>query len=539
MSSEKEYIVTLKNPNDWNQFHDEMIKNISHNFIPNRSVHCTNDRPFSETQSHYMLSESEATNLLNDPRVLYVELDPDKDPTIEIRTTAQRYQTFDNSSNNVTYGMTNWGLLRSTSVSNPFATTSSVTANFNYNLTGKGVDIVVIDTGIAEHHPEFAVNVNGTGGSRVQDYDWTRLGVTGITALTGGSGINGFLGDCDGHGSNCASIAAGNTCGWAKDSAIYSIRAIGSDTGSNTDIVTGKTLGLISSSLVFDLVKAFHLSKPILSNGYRRPTICTNSWQYSKTYQNMQQTSWRGTIYSTTSTNSNYGEVSSSHGVRVNSVDVAMASAMSAGVIIIGAAGNSSHKCDIVGGIDYNNYWTDGSSIYYYHRGSTPGSGVAADTNNITWYSICVGALDNFSTERKASFSETGPRVDVYGPGVSIMGAYANRAVLGLNSVADPRLSGYYLNKISGTSQATPQVAGILACAAQVRPWMNQSMARSWISEHGLLNVLNEYTSSGTGYTNGYYLQGGTNSIIYMPFNSNQSITITGGVHVGAPIGAL
>lgn len=534
-STEKEFIVTLRNASDWDQFHNEMIKNIVHPFVPNRNTDCANERPFSETQSHYWMTDQEAAELRNDPRVLAVEWNPDDDPDVDIVPTARSNQQFDNSLF-ITASMRNWGLLRATSINNPFASTSSLIANYNYNLTGRGVDIVIIDSGVAENHPEFAVNEDGTGGSRVQDYDWTQLGVSGVTALSGGSGIKGFLGDCEGHGSNCASIAAGITCGWAKEAKIYSIRAIPSSTGSNTDIVTGATLGLISSSLVFDLVRAFHLAKPIQANGYRRPTICTNSWTYARTYSSMVQTSWRGTTYTTTSPTSSYGQVSSRHPLRVTSVDIAAANAMSAGVIIVAAAGNYSHKIDVIGGQDYNNSWTNGSTTSYYHRGSTPGSTTATASDGQTYNAITVGALDRVSPERKASFSETGPRVDVYAPGVNIAGAGSNNYG---TTVSDSRNATYKLSKLSGTSQATPQIAGILACTAQLRPWMNQNSARSWIIGNSLNNVLNQNSAGGTGYTNSYFLQGGSNKIGYMPFNRNETVTINGNFGINTPVRVL
>lgn len=522
--NKKEYIVTLYDPDDWDIFHDEMIKSGSHPFVPYRPIDCSNYRPISDKQAQYMLTDIEADQLRNDPRVELVELHIDEIPEVFIGPAATQNARFDKS-NTLSANMKNWGLLRSTSISNPF-TGNTLTTNYNYNLSGKGVDIVVIDSGVAENHPEFAVNPDGTGGSRVIDYDWTQLGVPGVTALAGGSGINGFLGDCDGHGTNCAVIAAGNTCGWARDARIYSIRAIPAFGGSNIDIITGNTLGLINATLVFDLVKAFHLSKtPDPLTGYVRPTICTNSWSYNITYQSMQQTFWRGTTYNTATRSATYGQVSSSHGFRYSSLEISMAEAMNAGVIIIGAAGNNSHKSDTSSGIDYNNYWTNGTSLYYYHRGSTPGS-ASAFFNGTQWEAITVGALDTATPERKASFSVTGPRVDLYCPGVYVMGGGSSN----YTNVSDPRNTTYKLSKLSGTSQATPQVAGILACLAQARPWMNQLEARNWIIKSSVVDLLDQNPSGGTGYNNLFNLQGGNNRIAYMPFNSSESVRVGTGL---------
>jgi subtilisin family serine protease len=520
---EQEYIVTLRNTDDWDQFHEEMLKKGKYTFVPNRVVVCTNERPLSNFQSHYMLNATEAEELRQDPRVGCVELHPNEQPNLTLRSTAHDYARYDNSST-ISSSMKNWGLLRATNISNPFEAGSSLTTNYNYNLTGKGVDIIVIDTGIAEDHPEFAANPDGTGGSRVVNFDWTTLGVTGVTALAGGSGTKGFLGDCDGHGSNCASIVAGNTCGWAKDAKIYSIRAIPSG-ASNTDIITGKSLGFVDIALVFDLVKAFHLNKPTETNGYKRPTICTNSWSFTTQYSGMVDTTYRGTVHSTTSPNTNYGQVSGLNGYhcsRVTSIDISAAEAMEAGVIVLGAAGNYSHKCDVEGGIDYNNHWSDGSWSYYYHRGATPGA-ASAILDGVRWESICVGALDRVTPERKAYFSETGPRVDLYSPGYYIMGSASTKYV----NVSDLRNSIYKLSKLSGTSQATPQVAGILACLVQARPWMNQMSARAWLTASSINNQLDQNLSGGQSYTNWYYLQDGNNKIVYLPYSSDESVTLS------------
>jgi hypothetical protein len=528
MDQMKEYVITLKDPEDWDQFHDEMTKSTLLVEIPDRPVNCSNWRPINDYQANYFLTCEEAESLRNDLRVALVELDANEIPNLILRPFGRRFGNYDNSTA-MNSSVKNWGLLRSNSIPNPFATTNSSNGPFTFNLTGKGVDIVVIDTGVAQGHPELARNSDGTGGSRVVDFDWTILGVPGVTALSGGSGTKGFLGDCDGHGTNVATIAAGNTCGWAKDAAIYSIRAIPGDVdpSNNRDIVTGNVLGLMNVNLVFDLVKAFHLAKPIGSSGYRRPTICINSWGFIAYYQNMIQTRWRGANYNTSFPSSTYGQLGTYHDMRYNSLDIAAADAMAAGVIMVGAAGNSSHKATVVSEQDYNNYWTNSSDTFYYHRGPTPGAGSAAISGK-TWSTICVGALDRTATERKTNFSNTGPRVDIYAPGYLIAGGGSTIYSNALDT-RDP--SGIYrISKLSGTSQATPQVGGMLACLAEARPSLNQDSARSWLVANSIKGVLDENPSGGTGYTNRYYLQDGNNRIAYMPYNSDTAVSVSGGI---------
>jgi subtilisin family serine protease len=129
---------------------------------------------------------------------------------------------------------------------------------------------------------------------------------------------------------------------------------------------------------------------------------------------------------------------------------------------------------------------------------------------------ICVGAIDSIS-EQKVYFSETGPRIDVFAPGNLIMGAYANRSYV-TAAVRDPRNSAYYLNKVSGTSQACPQVTGVLACVLQARPRMTPAEAKSFIASTSQKNALANPTTG--GYSNFNSLQGAANRYLYMPFNS-------------------
>jgi subtilisin family serine protease len=235
-----------------------------------------NDRPFNDYLAHYELTDEEATLLQNDPRVLEVELQADLREGVKKGIVATRPEYhYDSRTSVTTATMKNWGLLRCHNIVNNFLTTGNeYVASLNYQLDGTGVDIVVVDTGVAEGHPEFAVNADGTGGSRVVDFNWASLGVTGCPTA---SAVNGYLGDVGGHGSHCAGISAGNTCGWAAGARIYSIRCDFGD--GSIDITNGSTKGFISTDIAFDLVRAFHLAKKAAGN--KRPTICTNSWGYT------------------------------------------------------------------------------------------------------------------------------------------------------------------------------------------------------------------------------------------------------------------
>lgn len=497
---EREYIITVSDPKIWDQVWDLFTQGgLGDNFIPQRPVDVINERPFNDFCAHFSLTDAEASELMKDSRFVSVELQADLQEDVKKELTGTRTNLFDKNSGAISNSMKNWGLLRCTNQSNPFAASLSVNGDYNYNLDGTGVDVIVMDSGVEPDHPEFAVNADGTGGSRVVNFDWSSLGVPGTANA---ASIGGYLGDADGHGSHCASVSAGNTCGWASGAAIYSIRIF-----SGSSIKTGQFLGAINSDIAFDLVRAFHLQK--IAAGNTRPTICTNSWGYRSSYSGMTYTVWRGTQYNITSRNSTYGQVNSLHPYVVNYLDASVDNAAAAGVIMVGAAGNYYHKADVSGGQDYNNYYRySGFEDVYYHRGSSPTRASSM---------ICVGALDSTLAEQKTTFSETGPRVDIYAPGAAIMAAYANKPYV-TSAVPDPRNNSFYLNKIAGTSMACPQVTGLLACLLQARPTLTTTEAKEFLTEHSIKSTIQ--VSGVENYSNQRSLQGGNNRILKTPFTS-------------------
>ena len=89
---------------------------------------------------------------------------------------------------------------------------------------GSNVDIYVIDSGVRGTHHELSGRV------RYAEFD-------AVDILTG-STSKGY--DCVGHGTACASIAAGKTYGVAKNATIYNMRAFGcSGLGAVSGIVQG------------------------------------------------------------------------------------------------------------------------------------------------------------------------------------------------------------------------------------------------------------------------------------------------------------
>lgn len=370
-------------------------------------------------------------------------------------------------------------------------------------------------------------------GTRVRAVDWSNLGVSGVPSSID---CGGYLGDAvspdpnqagGGHGVNVASIAGGKRNGWAKAARIYPIRIF-----RGVDITTGSTLAPIPQTKYAQLIRAFHQSKQGI-----RPTVCNLSLQTVIAQSAgvfATQINYRGqssfTNASGTYIDAGKGVVKAVVPTRTSAVDTDLADAIAAGVIIIAAAGNYSYKQDVAGGADFNNsiVLNSGSTVFY-HRGSSPGAAATV---------ICTGALDSsFSSigrglagapqEQKALYSNTGQRVDIYAAGSDIMGAYRNFNY-GANFVVRDRRSDataytYYLNKLSGTSQASPQIAGIAALMLQQQPTLNQASILTLLQSRATRNAM---TVSGAEqqnlvnlplYSNFTSLQGGQNLLAYLP----------------------
>ena len=152
--SEKEYIVILNTGVDYEAFNAEMIDETGSGNIPERSVPIANARPGSQRMTHYSLTDEEAQELLQDDRVLDVEIPVADNPDIIIGLNATQTGDFTKTTSD-SGNYVNWGLARCSRSTNDYGTTTTISGDYEYNLDGMGVDVVIQDTGIQSDHPDF------------------------------------------------------------------------------------------------------------------------------------------------------------------------------------------------------------------------------------------------------------------------------------------------------------------------------------------------------------------------------------------------
>jgi len=205
---------------------------------------------------------------------------------------------------------------------------------------------------------------------------------------------------------------------------------------------------------------------------------------------------------------------------RVAALDSDIEDAIQEGIMYVGAAGNGRWKHCLPDDPDWDNtfematrYPGSAAEPYYYMRGSSPTANDVFDPErpvgdqgyNIP--NICVGSIDVTSGDYKASYSDCGPGVDIWAPGTSIISALTS-------GVSDSRSSGttYYLGKLSGTSMASPQVCGVLACALENNPFWNQTQAKEYILSVAKTGQITATTGGPADVTD---LQGAPNKYLY------------------------
>lgn len=513
--SEREYIITLNDYSDLDSFYEDMETPGGSLYIPDRAVPVKDRRPISRN-THYRLTEEEADTIRLDPRVLAVELSLDEQGLHFIPNWTETSTSWDKS-NIIQSSNINWGLLRCIEGVQRAGWgsdgTSSQSGTASTTSSGKNVDVVIVDGHMNPAHPEFAVNSDGTGGSRVVQYNWFQLNplVTGTPASTyvytpyvdydsldsNSDGITNLTDDND-HGTHVAGTACGNRQGWARSSTIYNINPYPSNPS--------------YSPYLMDYVRAWHATKPINpTTGFKNPTITNHSYGlgFAVAISTITSVRYQGIIYAGPFTQSqlqSYGIYSSAGTAYIPARSIAyeqdFLDAITEGILVIGAAGNQFTKISnysIVISDDYNNYAAVGSLRYYYNRG-TISSAIGV---------LCVGAIGTAVNDSKVNYSNSGPRIDIYAPGRFIMSSI--NSSLG-PYVTDPRNTSYNITKKGGTSMASPQVAGVLACLAESHPRLTQAQAINYLFYHAKVGQITDTAGGPTDLT---ALQGSANRFLF------------------------
>lgn len=515
MSDLKKFIVTLYRHEDLEQFYDDMENPGGGLYYPNREVDVAARRPNSRN-THYWLTKEEADLIRMDPRVMDVipeELLIMTRRPLYTQTSSNWDKQFINTNTHK-----NWGLLRCYEGQQRANwgedSTSNQSGTITINLEGRNVDVVIVDGHCNPDHPEYAVNSDGTGGTRVIQYNWFQHN----NSIFGGANSdyvytpyvdagNFDRTDDNNHGAHVAGTVAGNTQGWARSSNIYNISPYA--TNQNTDAVT----------YLYDYIKEFHLNKGVNpSTGRKNPTIMNCSYGSAIEWNQgsfgpITRAVYRGVDtgvvaggLSTAQLNANgiYDRLSNQRPVvpyYTSADQVDIEDLINAGVVIVAASGNEFFYTANSTDQDWNNYffatYLGVTYIWYYHRGCAP-----AAISNV----ISVGAVGNTVNETKATFSNNGPGVDLFAPGRAIMSS------LNSGGTTDPRNASYRIGKYQGTSMASPQVCGVLACALEMYPNMNQTQAREYLNA---TVKLNQMTDTGGSYTDQTSLNGAPNKYLY------------------------
>jgi len=589
--TQQPYTVCVKDAIDWKEIHDYIIEDNNIDNIPNRKIDCTSEMKCSPKRSVYEMSPAEAEVLKKHPKVEWVlrsalyneyELEQRKyDQEFDSHLTTDRFKVpIRNRRESVSGGgnpgptldFTQWGLWRHSNRFNVYGPNPEVPAEIYYTLTGKDVDIVIMDTGVRWDHPEFLKpgftsvpnNLACEDYTRVRDIlihgqsepgyqiNWAAEGLiapgtstltnyTVESALLMEKGYPSYPYSISWHGSHVAGTAAGNQFGHAFEGNIWTIAC-----------VDRSDCGWSNPSDGFDYIKVWHKNKPINpKTGRKNPTIVNGSWgfrQFFASASNYTATE-RGQTFpksamSSTACPSVYWMSTFGSNKQFTSVqtygqaeaDEAFADPDCQDIVWVFAAGNSDDKQEIPAGIDYDNQIVTANFVYaegysnYYNRCGTP----AFTRQDKEDAAIVVGSIDvstqgGTDQERTSSFSNRGPAIDVWAGGSNILSPYNA-------GYGDPRNGSFYNYAISGTSMATPQVCGVLALYLESNPGSTRAQARKWLFDHGSVEMpetafydpfqSNNATDS-SYWGNTYSLKSSRRRILYNPFANNGEASLS------------
>ena len=527
--------VTLKRDVDIDAFYDDMETPGGAITIPDRKVECEERRPTSRTTG-YMLTLEEAQEVSYDDRVEIVVPQSVLDRQTEVRnatyngrftkSTSPTGSTFTNANGDtrVTYTNNdhfNWGILRHIESTNRSgwgndAGSSSdrrVDTSVTYSATGKNVDIVIVENDTCSDHAEYS--------SRLVDYNWGQH----YNTITGGTNYTYSNADArdnysqeHNHPTASASYAAGERFGLAKDANVYMFDATYERSKSGGD----------STNRTFAYIREFHRTKSINpATGRKNPTIVNVSLGSINVYSGASIAHFQGVtldkgdgstflsdaellargVYK--NTGKSWTNFTSNTNFQVNSSapNSDLADAIAEGIIVVTAAGNDNAYTDVSGGDNWDNYMVAGSAYAnkdYFFNGYYPFRDYYHRGDNFSFNgAINVGALSNDTDEGKADFSNWGPGIDVYAAGETVMGAmmkdditYGNPYYGQLSNTPKWDTMGVQ----NGTSYASPFIAGMLACLAEVYPTLTNDQARTYLRNNAVTGLMQDTGDTSAGW---------------------------------------
>ena len=217
-------------------------------------------------------------------------------------------------------------------------------------------------------------------------------------------------------------------------------------------------------------------------------------------------------------------ECSWSSSSRSNSTDTAADEMMAEGIIYVAAAGNNNQRLGIgANDPDRLNYMDDdwfnlgdprpefpGNACPCGHRDWMNPQGIGFDSATDFHPVICVGAMDEYinlnGSERKATYSNNGPGIDVWAPADETLAPGTN----GVSSYEDYVRyddNRFYDALFAGTSAAAPVAAGVIALYMEMNPTATSRQVKEWLKTRGS-RIINSYQDQYTDDTTTNYWLG-------------------------------
>ena len=362
------------------------------------------------------------------------------------------------------------------------------------------------------------------------------------------------------HGTGCAGLSAGRNFGLAFEANIWTISIF-----APADI---------STEASYDALKIFHQNKPETA-GRKNPTVVNGSWGYFAGFNSGTTVnySFKGSTGSFTGYASNstgvqamaYGLSSGSiynrqyaTSSRSNSTETAGDELVNAGVIYVTSAGNSNQRLGLgLSDPHLNDYLTTlngadtrtgvpgynvSGTVPSGHRNYIHPANIGYNTTTDYHPAICVGAMDDFIEsnyqERKASYSNNGPGVDVWAPADETLSAgmrASNGNQLGTEINFSRYNSDFVDRYFNGTSAASPVVAGVVALFLQSKPSATSAEVKDYIRTQASQMLPNSEWSNpyptdndAEYWRDAFNNRGAANRVVYDPTASDAEVKISG-----------